>query len=105
MTRLMNRSKLLLVASAFALSLSACQQGGTGTEQGQTAQGTELGIVPASMDKSVTPGDDFFTYANGTWVKNTPIPDDRSNIGGFYIADKIREKQTRELLDGRKMRA
>ena len=95
----MNRTKLLLVASAFALSLSACQQGGPGTEQGQAAQGTELGIVPASMDTSVKPGDDFFTFANGGWVKNTPIPEDRSSIGAFYIADQEREKQTRELLD------
>ncbi len=95
----MNRSKLLLVASAFALSLSACQQAGTGTEQGSSAaQGTELGIVPASMDTSVKPGDDFFGYANGAWVKNTPIPEDRSRIGGFTIADMERERQTKELL-------
>ena len=96
----MNRSKLLLVASAFALSLSACQQAGTGTgtEQGQAAQGTELGIVPASMDTSVKPGDDFFAFTNGGWVKNTPIPEDRSNIGAFYIADQEREKQTKELI-------
>src|SRR5215218_1182499 len=96
----MNRSVFLLFASSIALSVSACQPGGTGTEQTEAAQGTELGIVPASMDRSAVPGDDFFTYANGTWVKNTPIPEDRSNIGGFYMADQIREKQTRELLDG-----
>ena len=95
----MTRTKLLLVASAFALSLSACQQSGTDTEQAAQTPGTELGIVPASMDRSVKPGDDFFTFANGSWVKNTPIPEDRSNIGGFYIADQTREKQTRELLD------
>ena len=94
----MNRSKLLLVASAFALSLSACQQAGSGNEQGSAVQGTELGIVPASMDTSVKPGDDFFAFTNGGWVKNTPIPEDRSNIGAFYIADQQREKQTKELL-------
>ncbi|HET6940562.1 MAG TPA: M13 family metallopeptidase [Sphingomicrobium sp.] len=94
----MNRSKLLLVASAFALSLSACQQADSGNEQGSTVQGTELGIVPASMDTSVKPGDDFFAFTNGGWVKNTPIPEDRSSIGAFYIADQQREKQTKELL-------
>jgi putative endopeptidase len=96
----MNRSALLLFASAVAISVSACQQTGSTTEQAEAVPGTELGIVPASMDHSLTPGDDFFGYANGNWVKNTPIPDDRSNIGGFYMADQIREKQTRELLDG-----
>ena len=93
----MKRSVFLLFASAVALSVSACQQSTNETEQ---VQGSELGIVPASMDRSVKPGDDFFTFANGSWVKNTPIPEDRSNIGGFYLADQTREKQTRELLDG-----
>lgn len=96
----MNRKTLLIVASAFALSLAACQQSKTGTEQAAQAQGTELGIVPASMDKSVKPGDDFYAFANGAWVKNTEIPADRSSIGGFTIADLEREKQTRELIDG-----
>ena len=94
----MNRSKLFVVASAFALSISACQQVGTGTEQSAQAPGTELGIVPASMDTSVKPGDDFFAFTNGGWVKNTPIPEDRSNIGAFYIADQERERQTKELI-------
>ena len=93
----MKRSLFLLFASAVALSVSACQQSTDETEQ---VQGSELGIVPASMDRSVKPGDDFFTFANGSWVKHTPIPEDRSNIGGFYLADQTREKQTRELLDG-----
>ena len=51
------------------------------------------------MDTSVKPGDDFFSYADGSWVKNTAIPADRSRIGGFYIADQEREKNTRELFD------
>jgi predicted metalloendopeptidase len=93
----MTRKTLLLVASAFALSVSACNRADTGTEQ--QAPGTELGIVPASMDKSVKPGDDFYAFANGGWMKATDIPADRSNIGGFYIADQQREKNTRELLD------
>lgn len=94
----MNRTKLLLVASALAFSISACQQAGTGTEQSAQTPGTELGIVPASMDTSVKPGDDFFAFTNGSWVKNTPIPEDRSNIGAFYIADQERERQTKELI-------
>ncbi|HEX8513239.1 MAG TPA: M13 family metallopeptidase, partial [Allosphingosinicella sp.] len=60
--------------------------------------GTAAGIVAASMDKAVPPGEDFFAYANGSWVRNTQIPEDRSSIGGFYIADQERERQTRELL-------
>ena len=36
------------------------------------------GIDLAAIDKSVAPGDDFFRYANGSWVKSTEIPADRS---------------------------
>jgi predicted metalloendopeptidase len=50
------------------------------------------------MDKAVAPGDDFFAYANGGWVKATEIPADRSGVGAFFIADQERERQTRELL-------
>jgi putative endopeptidase len=92
----MNRSGLLIVASALALSACNTQQGGNAT---QPAAGNGLGINAAWMDKSVNPGDDFFSYADGTWVKNTQIPADRSRIGGFYIADQEREKNTRELFD------
>ena len=88
---------LLIFASAFALSACGTQTGNTAQEQ---TQGIEAGINLAWMDKSVAPGDDFFSYANGTWVKDTPIPADRSNIGGFYIADQEREKNTKELFDG-----
>ncbi|HEX8801469.1 MAG TPA: M13 family metallopeptidase N-terminal domain-containing protein, partial [Terriglobales bacterium] len=39
------------------------------------------GIVVANMDRSVKPGDDFYRYANGGWIKRTEIPPDRSSIG------------------------
>jgi putative endopeptidase len=32
------------------------------------------GIDKAGFDTSVKPGDDFFQYVNGNWIKNNPIP-------------------------------
>jgi predicted metalloendopeptidase len=93
----MNKSTLLLVASALALS--ACGTGGENGSAQQQVQGSAVGIDPAAIDQSVKPGDDFFSYANGNWVKKTQIPEDRSNIGGFFIADQQRERQTKELFD------
>ncbi len=87
---------------ALLLATAACSPSGpgkSGEESAQTA-GTAVGIVAAAMDRSVAPGDDFHAFANGNWVRNTPIPADRSSIGGFYIADQERERQTRELLTG-----
>ena len=37
----------------------------------------------ATFDLSVKPQDDFFQYANGTWLKNTPIPPEYSRWGSF----------------------
>src|SRR5690606_31316929 len=50
-----------------------------GTEAGEVVSGIDL----AGIDKSVQPGDDFNAYANGTWEKNTKIPNDRSSTGAF----------------------
>jgi len=35
------------------------------------------------MDKSVAPGVDFYQYADGNWVKNNPVPADKSRWGAF----------------------
>jgi predicted metalloendopeptidase len=93
----MKRSTLFLLASSLASS--ACSSGGPETASQQQAASSEAGIVAASMDKNVKPGDDFFAYSNGGWLKGTEIPEDRSSIGAFYIADQERERQTKELFD------
>jgi putative endopeptidase len=50
-------------------------------------------IDVAGMDKSVAPGDDFNAYTNGGWIKNTPIPADKSTYGIFAIlADQTRKR-------------
>jgi putative endopeptidase len=38
-------------------------------------------VVAANIDASISPGDDFFSFANGTWLKNNPIPASESNWG------------------------
>src|ERR1700744_1428905 len=42
-------------------------------------------IDPANMDLSVKPGDNFFEYANGNWIKNNPIPAKETRWGSFGI--------------------
>lgn len=39
----------------------------------------------SQMDTSVKPGFDFYTYANGNWLKSNTIPDDKSSYGSFDI--------------------
>ena len=57
------------------------------------------GIVVANMDTSVKPGDDFYEYANGGWIKRTEIPPDRSNIGVFSALADLSNKRTAALIE------
>ena len=47
------------------------------------------GFDVAGMDRSIDPGEDFFHYVGGTWIKATQIPPDRSRWGSF---DELRAK-------------
>ena len=89
-------ASLVLSTASLSLALSACNMGG----QGKVAQaaGTALGIDTTALDKTVKPGDEFNLYANNSWLKRTEIPDDRSNIGGFTLADIATEKQLTALI-------
>jgi putative endopeptidase len=57
------------------------------------------GIAVTNMDRNVKPGDDFYTYANGDWIKRTEIPPDRSRIGVFTALDTTSNKRTSELIE------
>lgn len=50
-------------------------------------------ILVADMDTSVNPGDDFFAYANGGWLKRNPIPASESAWGiGNVVRDELYEQ-------------
>lgn len=63
------------------------------------AQKQDTAINKEYMDLSVNPGDDFYRYANGNWIKNNQIPDDRSSYGSFDIVRKETDKNVRTLLE------
>ena len=57
------------------------------------------GIAVANMDTSVKPGDDFYDYASGAWIKRTEIPGDRRGIGVFSALADLSEKRTAGLIE------
>ncbi|HEY6815840.1 MAG TPA: M13 family metallopeptidase [Croceibacterium sp.] len=87
---------LLLGVATLTLGPIACNL--AGDETAATTPGTELGILRQSMDTSVKPGDDFYAYANGGWMNANEIQADRSNIGGFWVADQQTEQNLEALI-------
>jgi putative endopeptidase len=56
------------------------------------------GVDLSSMDSQVKPGDDFFLYANGNWLKKTEIPADRTGTGSFLDLQILSEKRMKQLV-------
>ena len=56
-------------------------------------------IDPANMDPTVKPGDNFYVYANGSWMKQNPVPASKTRWGSFNIIAEENSKRLRELLD------
>jgi len=47
-------------------------------------------LLLSNIDSTVKPGDDFFEYANGGWIKRTPMPESESGWGiGNLVQDEI----------------
>ena len=58
------------------------------------------GIDRSTFDSAVKPGDNFFLYVNGNWIKHNPIPPEYSRWGAF---PKLRDDNLaalREVLEG-----
>jgi putative endopeptidase len=58
------------------------------------------GADEAAMDRAVEPCDDFYTFACGSWMKATPIPDDEASwVRSFSVIHEENEKALRAILE------
>src|SRR5262245_40487898 len=77
------------VSSGFALLAFLVSLTGCGGSSSATPSAPKADFLAANMDRSVNPGDDFFAYANGGWLKAHPIPASES---GWGIGNVVREE-------------
>lgn len=85
--------KITMVAALAVAALAADAQAPA------TAQGDVHGVNKADMDMSVRPGDDFYQYAGGGWLKANPMKPEYSSYGVFNDLAETNRKQIRELFE------
>jgi putative endopeptidase len=86
------RTLLLLLIPLFVINTSVFCQNDDKPKQLK-------GFSVEFMDRSVKPGDDFYRYVNGTWLKNNPVPPEYSRWGAFSEITKNNDYIIKEILD------
>jgi putative endopeptidase len=87
-----------MLMGALTLSANAFAVGGTQSPKPKHKPKSAVPkkfIDPANMDPSIKPGDDFFDYANGNWIKQNAIPNKETRWGSFNI---LHQENTDKLL-------
>lgn len=83
----MNRIVCLMLALAAVIS---CRQ---------TEKDMEKALDPANLDLAVAPGDDFYRYATGGWMKAHPLKPEYARYGVMNEISDNNEKRLRELFE------
>jgi putative endopeptidase len=87
-------SSSILARRALAMLVAALALPSVAAAQIQTKP-----LDPANMDTTCSACEDFFRYANGGWMKRTPIPGDQPIWGSFYELQEQNQIALHEVLD------
>ena len=85
--RIIKNSVKITIAFVLFMLLFNCEK-----------QKEERAINLSNMDTTVNPGDNFYQYVNANWLKNNPVPEDKSYYGAFTeLRDKSIEDQKKMI--------
>ncbi len=88
---------MLKTTVLFAAGLSLCANVATARGKGD---GSDRKLLdPSNIDASVKPGDNFYRYANGAWLKTNPIPPAETRWGSFSELQEGNYSALLSLLD------
>lgn len=102
----LKRASSLWLGAASVLALTA--QSASAQPPVSKAKAADTSVKPydpswgfnmSGMDKTVKPGDNFFEYANGTYLKNIVIPSDRASFGPFVILAETARERVQSILN------
>ncbi len=93
--------KATIFSAVITLSVLAGCSGKTTTNAANTDSDKELKSLEFEyMDTSADPKVDFYQFANGKWLEDNPVPDDKSRYSTFNVVnDKIDARLRLILLD------
>ena len=57
------------------------------------------GLLLENMDTLVKPGNDFMAFVNGTWIKNTEMPSDKSRYGAAYMVYEESQENVKKIIE------
>ncbi|QUB80183.1 M13 family metallopeptidase [Prevotella jejuni] len=80
------KAKILLFAASF-IATSAM------------AQGLKSGVDRNNMDFNVKPGENFYEYAAGNWLKSHPLDKEHPMNGAFVDLEELNKKRIREMVE------
>lgn len=91
------KSKTTIVIALSAVALTYCITS-CNTAKKESSALVE-GVNLANFDTTVSPGDDFFSYVNGGWLKANPVPASEARWGSFSEVHENNLKVMREVCE------
>ena len=88
MNDMMNLKQFIPMMAFASLALAGCG--------GPTSK---TGIDLANLDQTAKPGDNFYQYACGGWIKAHPLTGEYSTYGNFEVLIENNNKQLRGLIE------
>jgi putative endopeptidase len=96
----MRRLKILqLIIPATCILVSSFTYGEPGKTDPKPGSNSIKYIDRSNMDLSLKPGDNFYLYANGNWLKNNPVPGSKTRWGSFDVLREESSQRLRTLLE------
>ncbi len=92
----MKKYTSVFLVALIVLVLGACNRG---QKKVTKKEAMTKAIDPANMDKTIKPGDNFYLYVNGGWIKSHPIPPEYSQYGAFTVLYENNQKELKALVD------
>jgi putative endopeptidase len=87
------------LAAAGLLVLGACAPAQQPDMGDTPSPALSLGVDTTGFDRGVRPQDDFFAFVNGSWLRSTQIPADRTSIGTFLTLRDNAQAALRAIID------